>query len=119
MSELAHTIIIPRGNSDPVFNGPNLSLKLVVLGSNPNLAEIANTLAQDAPTYPRFVIWYKAPVLSDLQTTFPELNSIDNLKGFSTSTTNKIASKIEGNTTVDFVSVSQAFLTAGLAEFNQ
>ncbi len=109
MPALTNTISIPDGNPNEILTGTDLSIKLIVLGNNPNLAEIANTLAQDAPTFPRFVIWYKTPVLADLQIHFPELNTLENLKGFSASTKNRIAYKIEETTSIDFLSISQAF----------
>ena len=118
MSDLDKTTIIPDGNPNDVLDYP--ILKMVVLGDNLKLAQIANRFAHENPIVDRKVLWFKEPSTANLKQFFPKLeDNLDDIQGFSVSTTNVIAYYIRKGETVNNVRVDRAYNKAGLPENNR
>ena len=117
MRTLEKTTIIPNGNAIDVLGQP--ILKIVVLGDDEPLAQIANELAYYPPFIDRQVLWFKYPIEDELRGLFGNFDEdFDNIKGFSLSTKNVIADYITQGEIADPVRVELSYTRAGLPEFN-
>ena len=120
---LPKTITYPQDAIDDFIKKP--ALKMIVFGEDQNLIEIADNLAQKAPTsLERGVLYITSgttgPIPTALKLAIPELSQLDlsQVKAISVSTKNKIADKVLQGEPVDQVRIDHAYARAGLSEFN-
>ena len=117
MSQLDKTLIIPEDDPNTVVGQP--ILKMVILGNNQHLAQIANDLALDPPVVDRRVLWFKDPDMAALRHLFKSLaDDLGDVLAFSVSTKDLVADYIRKGEQLDYIRVDQSYTRAGLPEYN-
>ena len=109
---LTKTTIVPPGNADNVLNQP--IIKLIVVMNDPNLAQLADDLAQNPPIVDRQVIWFQNGLPANFQAMF-NINNLNTALAFSLKIDNTVADVIrDTDNPVDAVRMAIAYNNAGL-----